>query len=79
MASKTRKYRIDKDGQEKPVWASPSELRELGTAEGRAAFEQGRLPIRMSNTTYDDAAEREHARLTEFARKFSETMRKVKP
>lgn len=53
----SRKYRFV-DGEERPVWASRARLRAMGAAEGRAAFREGRPPIRMGNTTYDEAAAR---------------------
>jgi hypothetical protein len=59
----SRKYRTTPEG-EQPVWASNAKLREWGAAEGRAAAREGRKPVRMSNTTYDQAAEAEYKRLT---------------
>ncbi len=58
-----RRYRIDSNGQEQPVWASKSKLVALGTREGRDAFNQGREPIRLSNPTHDNAAQAEYTRL----------------
>ncbi len=57
-----RRYRMTSEG-EKPVWASKRKLIELGEKEGRDAFLAGREPIRMSNTTYDDAARKAFERL----------------
>lgn len=51
-----RRYRIDTNGQEQPVWASERKIADLGAQEGRAAAQEGRQPIRWGNRTYDDAA-----------------------
>jgi hypothetical protein len=51
-----RRYRIDNQDNEQPVWASKARLTALGETEGRAAAKEGRQPIRMSNPTHDNAA-----------------------
>lgn len=58
-----RRYRRDANGDEQPVWASKRRIEALGTKEGRDAFNAGRLPIRMSNVTHDEAAQKEYDRL----------------
>lgn len=52
----TRRYRLDAQGNEQPVWASKRKLVALGEQEGREAALYGRLPVTLSNPTHDDAA-----------------------
>lgn len=62
-----RKYRIDTQGHEQPVWASKRRLILLGEQEGRQAARENRLPSNWGNLTYDSAAQRAYrtARETE--------------
>jgi hypothetical protein len=52
----TRRYRINSQGQETPVWASKASITLLGMQEGLDAARSGRHPIHYGNTTYDTAA-----------------------
>jgi hypothetical protein len=58
-----RRYRIDKDGNEQPAWASEKKLEQWGREEGARAFRDQREPTTMSNLTHDQAAWAEYKRL----------------
>ena len=59
-----RRYTTGADGAERPVWASRRRLEEMGREWARIAIRHGQAePIRVGNTTHDEAAAREFARL----------------
>lgn len=62
-----RKYRLDRNGNEVPVWASKKKLVEMGKEHGRQAFENRTYPARYGNPTFDQAAREEWERLRELA------------
>lgn len=51
-----RRYRLDKHGNEQPIWLSQRKTRDLGTREGEEAARDRRQPIRWGNPAYDEAA-----------------------
>ena len=61
---RTRRYTIGADGAERPVWASRKRLEAMGREWAHIAIRHGQAePIRVGNTTHDEAAAREFARL----------------
>ena len=59
-----RKYRIDENGQERPVWMSKRNLQALGREEAAKAFRENRKPIHYGNIAYDTACEQYYRQLT---------------
>jgi hypothetical protein len=51
-----RRYRLDKNGHEQPVWLSDAKIRDLGSREGEEAARNKRQPIHYGNLIYDKAA-----------------------